>query len=105
MLKKCIALTGADACTCWNDQTFTPLVAKIKNDFSQENKKMTNAKKSCIKAFGACRKIEDSVSETLSACSPSNNAVTGKKGLKNGKANKIAATSLIKKINETTNKV
>merc|ERR1712098_643030 len=34
-----------------------------------------------------------------------NNAVAGKKGLKNGKANKIAATSLIKKINETINKV
>merc|ERR1719431_822127 len=66
--------------------------------------KMTSAKKSCIKAFGACRKIEDSVSETLSACSMANNAVNGKKALKNGKVNKIAATSLLKKINETINK-
>ena len=105
MLKKCIALTGADACTCWNNQTFTPIVAKIKNcDFSEENKKMTNAKKSCVKAFGACRKIEDSVSETLSACSAANAAVNGKEALKNGKVNKLAATSFMKKINETVNR-
>merc|ERR1712106_944844 len=83
LLKKCIALTGTAACSCWNDQSFTSVVAGIKTcDFSKENKKMTSAKKGCISAFGACRKIEDSVSETLSACSPSNTVSKGSASLK-----------------------
>merc|ERR1712123_448747 len=105
LLKKCIALTGTAACSCWNDQSFTSVVAGIKTcDFSKENKKMTSAKKGCISAFGACRKIEDSVSETLSACSPSNTVSKGSAALKNGMANKVAATVFLKKINETINK-
>merc|ERR1711892_1254148 len=92
LLKKCIALTGTAACSCWNDQSFTSVVAGIKTcDFSKENKKMTSAKKGCISAFGACRKIEDSVSK-------------GSASLKNGMANKVAATAFLKKINETINK-
>ena len=66
-------------------------------------KKMTKAKKSCISAFGSCRKLEDSVSETLSACSPGNSETKGKNILKKGKINKLAVNSLLKKVNETIN--
>jgi len=104
MLKKCIALTGTDACNCWNDQSFTSVVASVKKcDFSAENKKMTAAKKSCIKAFGACRKFEDSVSEVISACSPGNSASSSTKALKHGLKNKKAASSFLIKINKTLN--
>merc|ERR1711963_1267020 len=41
-------------------------------DISEDNKKMTAAKKKCTNAFGKCRKLEDDVSIALSACSPAN---------------------------------
>ena len=104
MVKTCMAVAGTAACSCWNNQSFTAVVASIKScDFSAENKKMTSAKKGCIAAFGACRKLEDSVSETLSACSPGNSAAKGKDALQNGKANKLAASSLLNKLNQTIN--
>jgi len=104
MVKKCMAKTGSEGCVCWKDQSFTAVVASVKTcDHSAANKKMTKAQKGCIAAFGACRKLEDSVSETLSACSPDNSASKDKVYLKNANANKIAASSLLKKINETIN--
>lgn len=100
--KECQKKTGAEACACWTNSTLETMSATVKKcDISDDNKAMTKAKKNCTTAFGKCRKVEDSVSLTLSACSPANTKARATADIKQGLKNKAAATEASKKINET----
>merc|ERR1712088_747404 len=98
----CQKKTGKEACACWTNSTLATRVAEVKKcDISDDNKAMTKAKKGCTTAFGKCRKVEDSVSESLSACSPANTKSRATADIKQGLKNKAAVTKATAKINET----
>merc|ERR1719477_204628 len=100
--KECQKKTGAEACACWTNSTLETQVAEVKKcDISDDNKAMTKAKKECTSAFGKCRKVEDSVSESLSACSPANTKSRATADIKQGLKNKAAVTKATAKINAT----
>jgi len=98
----CQKKTGEKACACWTNSTLATRVAEVKKcDISDDNKAMTKAKKACTNAFGKCRKVEDSVSSVLSACSPANTKSRATADIKQGLKNKAAVTSATAKINAT----
>jgi len=100
--KACQLKTAAEACACWTNSSLASMSNIVKKcDISADNKAMTKAKKNCTTAFGKCRKVEDSVSLTLSACSPANTKTRATADIKQGLKNKAAATEASKKINET----
>ena len=100
--KECQKKTGAEACACWTNSTLETQVAEVKKcDISDDNKAMTKAKKQCTSAFGKCRKVEDSVSESLSACSPANTKSRATADIKQGLKNKAAVKKATEKINST----
>lgn len=102
LTKECQKKTGAEACACWTNSTLETQVAEVKKcDISDDNKAMTKAKKECTSAFGKCRKVEDSVSECLSACSPANTKSRATADIKQGLKNKAAVTKATAKINAT----
>jgi len=102
LTKECQKKTGEEACTCWTNSTLEFSVNAVKKcDISGDNKKMTAAKKQCTTAFGKCRKIEDSVSLALSACSPANTKSRATADIKQGLKNKAAVTKATAKINAT----
>merc|ERR1712038_1193675 len=102
LTKDCQKKTGAEACACWTNSTLETSVAVVKKcDISDDNKAMTKAKKQCTTAFGKCRKVEDSVSEALSACSPANTKSRATADIKQGLKNKAAVTKATEKINAT----
>merc|ERR1719233_2631202 len=102
LTKECQKKTGEEACTCWTNSTLEFSVNAVKKcDISGDNKKMTAAKKECTTAFGKCRKIEDSVSLALSACSPANTKSRATADIKQGLKNKAAVTKATAKINAT----
>merc|ERR1719445_1127801 len=102
LTKDCQMKTGEEACTCWTNSTLESSVTAVKKcDISEDNKKMTKAKKQCTTAFGKCRKIEDSVSLALSACSPANTKSRATADIKQGLKNKAAVTKATAKINAT----
>lgn len=98
----CIKMTGADACTCWTSAELSAAKDAISGsgvcDISGDNKLMTAAKKACTTAFGACRKLEDTVSPALSACSPSNTVTKLTAAITQGTKNKAAAQGLKTKV-------
>merc|ERR1712123_487820 len=70
LLKKCIALTETAACSCWNDQSFTSVVAGIKTcDFSKENKKMSNHLFNAPLNKLVASIINETVNVTVGSCS------------------------------------
>merc|ERR1719220_501288 len=97
-----INMTGADACTCWTSAELAAAKDAISGagvcDISDDNKLMTAAKKACTTAFGACRKLEDTVSPALSACSPSNSVTKLTAAITQGTKNKAAAQGLKTKV-------
>jgi hypothetical protein len=102
LTKDCQKKTGKEACACWTNSTLATRVAEVKKcDISDDNKAMTKAKKGCTTAFGKCRKVEDSVSESLSACSPANTKSRATADIKQGLKNKAAVTKATEKINAT----
>merc|ERR1712223_1241835 len=102
LTKDCQKKTGKEACACWTNSTLATRVAEVKKcDISDDNKAMTKAKKGCTTAFGKCRKVEDSVSESLSACSPANTKSRATADIKQGLKNKAAVTKATAKINAT----
>lgn len=102
LTKDCQKKTGKEACACWTNSTLATRVAEVKKcDISDDNKAMTKAKKKCTTAFGKCRKVEDSVSESLSACSPANTKSRAIADIKQGLKNKAAVTKATAKINAT----
>lgn len=102
LTKDCQKMTGSAACSCWTNSTLEFSVKAVqKCDISADNKKMTSAKKACTTAFGKCRKIEDSVSLALSACSPANTKSRATADIKQGLKNKAAKNKATAKINAT----
>jgi len=102
LTKDCQMKTGEEACTCWTNSTLEFSANAVKKcDISEDNKKMTKAKKQCTTAFGKCRKIEDSVSLALSACSPANTKSRATADIKQGLKNKAAVTKATAKVNAT----
>merc|ERR1719477_187616 len=102
LTKDCQMKTGEEACTCWTNSTLEFSANAVKKcDISNDNKNMTAAKKQCTTAFGKCRKIEDSVSLALSACSPANTKSRATADIKQGLKNKAAVTKATAKINGT----
>ena len=102
LTKDCQMKTGEEACTCWTNSTLEFSANAVKKcDISDDNKNMTAAKKQCTTAFGKCRKIEDSVSLALSACSPANTKSRATADIKQGLKNKAAVTKATTKINAT----
>jgi len=100
--KACQLKTAAAACACWTNSSLASMANIVKKcDISADNKAMTKAKKNCTTAFGKCRKVEDSVSLTLSACSPANTKTRATADIKQGLKNKAAAAKASAKINET----
>ena len=94
-----IAAKGEAACKLWVADDMTAAAAKVKVcDVSTTNNKMVKAKTACAKAFGSCRKVEDSVSEALSACSPANSDSAVKAAIAQGTKNLAAAKKVSEKI-------
>lgn len=98
-----IAADGAEACALWvaDDVASASLALTAdfaKCDLSTINAEFTAAKKDCVAAFGACRKIEDTVSATISACSPANSKANVLAAITAGVANKEAAAKLSQKV-------
>jgi hypothetical protein len=92
---------GAEACALWGAEELATATAAIKAPeckISDLNAEIATAKKTCVKAFGACRKLEDEVSGALSACSPANSPDALKAALAQGAANKAAADGVTAKI-------
>jgi len=102
MTKECIGKKSEEACKCWTNSSLTFTFNAVKKcDISEDNKKMTAAKKKCTNAFGKCRKLEDDVSIALSACSPANTESRAKADIKQGLKNKAEAQKMADKCNET----
>merc|ERR1719189_397012 len=67
-----------ESCSCWaksDIKSMLALVTKCANDklsngmkFKAYQTAVTNAKKKCITSFGACRKLEASTAQVISAC-------------------------------------
>jgi hypothetical protein len=102
LTKECQLKSGSSACSCWTNSTLSFSSNAVKKcDISDDNKKMTKAKKACTTAFGQCRKLEDSVSSALSACAPANTKSRAIADIKQGIKNKNAASTAVTKINAT----
>jgi hypothetical protein len=94
-----IAAKGEAACKLWVADDMTAAAAKVKVcDVSSTNSKMVKAKTACAKAFGSCRKVEDTVSEALSACSPANSLSAVKAAIAQGTKNLAAAKKVSAKV-------
>ena len=58
-----------DACACWTNASLDATVQAAKEcKFSDEAKAFATALKSCRNKFAECRKYEDNVAESISAC-------------------------------------
>ena len=58
-----------DACTCWTNATFDATVQAAKDcKFNEESKMFAAAIMTCRNKFAECRKYEDDVAESISAC-------------------------------------
>ena len=82
----CMKKTGSEACTCWEEESLGTDVDDIKKcecefhvpdywvlimiifSVSKQSKLMAKAVSRCRKAFGACRKLEDSIGLSIHAC-------------------------------------
>lgn len=94
-----IAAKGEAACKLWVADAMTAAAAKVTVcDVSSINTKMVKAKTACTKAFGSCRKVEDSVSESLSACSAANSDSAVKAAIAQGTKNLAAANKVSAKV-------
>ena len=61
--------TTDDACTCWTNETLAHTVEIAKEcKFNEEAKAFAAALKVCKSKFSECRKYEDEVAESISAC-------------------------------------
>merc|ERR1712203_155286 len=67
---------GAEACLIWESPELANVSQSIKpcKEFKDTETVHTAAQKACIGNFSICRKLEDQVSELVSACSASNSA-------------------------------
>jgi len=86
---ECSNIQGAEACACWTD----PKLEELKTSFKpctlvSEATGFAAGIKSCLDAFGKCRKYEDVVGRYIYACDLNNAEVISK--LKNIQANRIA---------------
>merc|ERR1712127_125997 len=87
----CIAKPEADLCTCLNDESLATMSSEVGScDISSVNTKFTSFKKSCTKAFGACRKVEDEASKVIFACGDGGDVDTLLAKMKAATANKAA---------------
>ena len=98
-----IEAMGDQACDLWQDPELAMVAASIKMcDISKDNGKFTAQKSKCIKAFGKCRKTEDTVNQAISVCSSSNSQTKILAAITAGVANQAAAADLDKKITAAT---
>jgi len=68
----CQKKSGSEACTCWTDTAFTPLVATIKTcSISEASKAVVKQLGYCRGNFSLCKKFEDDGLVAISACSES----------------------------------
>ena len=59
--------SAAEGCNCWNNmRQLTEDIGSCK--IKTEMDKIKNQVKSCTKAFGVCRKLEDAAVDSLSSC-------------------------------------
>ena len=68
MTKPALAASGEASCDLWTADSLAMAAAKIKGtacDISTLNMDFTAAKKNCTSAFGACRKLEDKVINSI----------------------------------------
>jgi len=96
---------GAEACLIWESPELANVSQSIKpcKEFKDTETAHTAAQKACIGNFSICRKLEDQVSELVSACSASNSAAKVTAAIAQGVANQAAATEVSTKVNSTLN--
>jgi len=94
---------GAEACLIWESPELANVSESIKpcKEFKDTETVHTAAQKACIGNFSICRKLEDQVSELVSACSASNSAAKVTAAIAQGVANQAAATEVSTKVNST----
>jgi len=94
---------GAEACLIWESPELANVSQSIKpcKEFKDTETAHTAAQKACIGNFSICRKLEDQVSELVSACSASNSAAKVTAAIAQGVANQAAATEVSTKVNST----
>merc|ERR1712227_283269 len=69
MVKSKDESTAAEGCTCWTDPALVQLTEDVNKCKVKDAMDAIKAQlKTCTKAFGACRKLEDAAVESLSAC-------------------------------------
>ena len=63
------ATSTDEACACWTNATFDEVVQAAKEcKFNEESKALAAALKTCKGKFSECRKYEDDVGSSISAC-------------------------------------
>ena len=69
MVKSKDEATASDGCVCWTSDVMKQLTSDVDNCKVKDDMDKIKAQlKSCTKAFGACRKLEDEAVKKLSAC-------------------------------------
>ena len=107
LVTSCQKKSGSEACTCWTDTAFTPLVATIKNcSISDDSKAIVKQMGLCKGNFSLCKKFEDEGLVAISACSESTaDLLTKAKALTASKtgltAAKTAASTLSTRLGQT----
>lgn len=98
-----ISASGDSACTLWQAEDLAAAAVNVKTcDISGENSKFTKQRVLCISAFGKCRKLEDSVTQAISACSSANSLTNVLAAITAGVSNKAAAAEVSSKITAAT---
>ena len=69
MVKSKDEATASDGCVCWTSDVMKQLTSDVDNCKVKDDMDKIKAQlKTCTKAFGACRKLEDEAVKKLSAC-------------------------------------
>ena len=70
--QKCTAIKDNTKCKCWLSKDLAAKSAAIATcDLKDTMKELTTAKKSCTKAFAACRQMEDKGNKVIYICDSS----------------------------------
>jgi hypothetical protein len=71
--------TGAAACNCFSNSSFTSMITELKGcNLASDMKDMVNAGKMCKQEYGKCRKYQEAIIGTVSACGQSTNKLKEK---------------------------
>merc|ERR1712227_955750 len=101
MVKSKDESTAAEGCTCWTDPALVQLTEDVNKCKVKDAMDAIKAQlKTCTKAFGACRKLEDAAVESLSACTADPTELTKKAAALS--ANKDALGNVKTKLNSLT---